>query len=346
MPAAATPSATARFAARFPRAQDNRFFRQAQGLTVSSLGLGTYLGPMTDEADASYTSAILAAVEDGINFLDTSLNYRHQRSELAIGAALRQMSERREELVLCTKAGYLVPGATPKLPETDTVGGMHSMAPAFLEDQLTRSLENLGVETIDVFYLHKPETQLRYIDPETFYKRIAAAFERLESFAAAGRIRYYGAATWDGFRRNGQPDGLSLARLSALARGIGGDAHHFRFIQLPFNLAMVEAYGQRAETRDGQRINVFEAARRDDITVAASAALLQSRLASGLPGQLAEKLEAPGPDAIRAIQFARSAPGITTALVGMGNPGHVRENLAIASCPPLSAAKFESLFSA
>ncbi len=134
--------------------------------------------------------------------------------------------------------------------------------------------------------------------------------------------------------------------MAALARGIAGDAHHFRFIQLPFNLAMVEAFGQRAETRDGQRINVLEAARQLDITVVASASLLQSRLASGLPEPLAEKLEAPGPDAIRAIQFARSAPGITTALVGMGNPEHVRQNLAIAACAPLSADKFQSLFSA
>jgi aryl-alcohol dehydrogenase-like predicted oxidoreductase len=346
MPAAATPSATARFAARFPQAQRNRFFRRAQGLTVSSLGLGTYLGPMTDEADTSYTRAVLAAVEGGINFLDTSLNYRHQRSERAIGAALRQLAEHREELVLCTKAGYLVPDATPRLPAADVVGGMHSMVPAFLEDQLARSLQNLGVETIDVFYLHNPETQLRYVDAETFYNRLAAAFEKLESFVASGRIRYYGAATWDGFRRNGQPDGLSLARMAALARSIAGEGHHFRFVQLPFNLAMVEAYGQRAETREGQRVNILEAARDLGITVAASASLLQSRLASGLPEQLAEKLEAPAPDAIRAIQFTRSAPGITTALVGMGNPEHVRENLAIASFAPLSADKFESLFSA
>lgn len=344
MSAATTTAATAGFAARFPLAQDKRFFRQAQGLTISSLGIGTYLGPMTDEADTSYSHAILSAVEGGINFIDTSLNYRHQRSERAIGAALRRIPGR-EEIVLCTKAGYLVPGATPALPETETAGGMHCISPAFLEDQLTRSLKNLGVETIDVFYLHNPETQLRYIDHETFQRRITAAFEKLESLASGGRIRYYGAATWDGFRRNGQPGSLSILHMAALARGIAGDGHRFRFIQLPFNLAMVEAYGQRAEASAGRRISVLDAARDEGITVIASASLSQSRLSSGLPEQLAAKLESTGPDAVSAIQFARSAPGITTALVGMGNPEHVRENLAIASFPPLSAERFESLFS-
>lgn len=344
-PGSATAESTARYAARF--SSHAGFYRQAQGLTVSSLGLGTYLGQMTDAADAGYTGAVLAAIDGGINFLDTSLNYRHQLSERAIGAALRQTSAAREELVVCTKAGYLVPDAVPLgvLRATDLVGNMHSMAPLFLEDQLERSRRNLDLDTIDVFYLHNPETQLRYAAPDDFYERMRTAFACCEELAAKGRIGFYGTATWDGYRRNGLPDGLSLARLAEIAEDLAGAAHRFRFIQLPFNLGMTEAYGQRAEQIGGERVSVLEAAGRLGITVIASASLLQARLAQGLPEGLHAAMPGLHSDAGRAIQFTRSAPGICVALVGMGQEPHVRDNLQVAAVPPLTAARFGALFS-
>jgi len=316
---------------------------------ISSLGLGTYLGAMNAATDAGYTGSVLAAIEGGINFLDTSLNYRHQRSERNIGAALTRAFTggcQRDEIVVATKAGYLVPDALPAGPlsAADIVGGMHSMAPVFLEDQLERSRVNLGLETIDIFYLHNPETQLSHVAAETFYQRARKAFEKLEELAAAGRIGSYGTATWSGYRQNGAPDGLSLVRLAGLAERVAGSGHHFRFIQLPFNLAMTEAYGQRAETLNGERMSVLDAAARLGISVVASASLLQARLAKELPETLAGAMAGPSSDATRAIQFARSAPGIAAALVGMSNPAHVRGNLEVAGYPPVPADRFASLF--
>ncbi|MBI3683707.1 MAG: aldo/keto reductase [Acidobacteria bacterium] len=326
----ATPEGTARFASRFPAHLSNGFFRQVRDLTLSSLGIGTYLGAMDDATDTGYRQSVAAAVEGGINFIDTSLNYRHQRSERAIGKALE--GALREEVILCTKAGYLVPDAIPAgvLGKSDVVAGIHSMAPAFLEDQLARSLANLGVNAIDVFYLHNPETQIPCVGPEAFCQRVTAAFEACERLAVAGKILYYGAATWDGFRQNGSPEGLSLVRLAGIARSIAGERHRFRFIQLPFNLTMTEAYGQRGERLGERRMSVLEAAGEMGITVIASASILQSRLAA---------------DAGRAIQFARSAPGISVALVGMSKQEHVRQNLQIAQNPALNAERFDALFS-
>ena len=238
----ATSQGTARLAARFP--QSNGFYRKIQSLQVSTIGIGTYLGAMDEATDSSYAKAVITAVERGINCIDTSLNYRNQHSELAIGAALEELLQtgkaQRDELLICTKAGYLVPDAVPKgvLEPSDVVGNMHSMAPDFLNDQLERSRRNLGLETIDVFHLHNPETQLRFVSQEDFQQRILAAFEACERFVKEGRIRYYGTATWDGYR---QPNQLSLADLEGLAKQAGGVDHHFRFIQLPFNLAMLEA---------------------------------------------------------------------------------------------------------
>ncbi len=350
-PLQATGEETARYAARFPEAVANGFYRQAQEWTVSSLGIGTYLGAMDEPTSSGYREAIGEALRGGINFIDTSLNYRHQRSERDIGAAVGALLEsgkvRREEFVVATKAGYLVPGAVPPdlvaLPEV--AGGMHCLAPGFLADQLERSRANLNLETIDLFYLHNPETQLSYVSAEEFYERIRRSFAALEEMAAAGKLRYYGAATWDGFRKQaGGGGGLSLTRLLELAEREGGPRHRFRFIQLPLNLGMAEAFQIQRETIDGERMNVLEVAARFGVTVVASATLMQARLARNLPEEIAARLEGPTSDAQRAIQFTRSTPGVTAALVGMSRAAHVRENLEVSFFPPASREQYLRLF--
>ena len=165
----------------------------AQHLTVSTLGIGTYLGDADDTTDAAYTEAIIAAVESGFNVVDTAINYRLQRSERSIGAALKELARRgygREEILLCTKAGYLTPdGSVPADPaayflkefvesgilKADEIAAKcHAMAPKFLGDQLERSLKNMSVECVDVFYLHNPETQLAEIPLGDFLARYPA----------------------------------------------------------------------------------------------------------------------------------------------------------------------------
>jgi len=341
-----TPEGTARFAAHFPAARAAGFFRDAQGLKVSNVGIGTYLGAMDEATDSSYTEAVLAALEGGVNFIDTSLNYRNQRSEQSIGAALREAIDHnrisRDEIVVCTKAGYLVPDAFPddSVAPSDIVGGMHSMAPAFLLDQMKRSHDNLGLETLDVFYLHNPETQLAHISAHQFHDRIREAFLFLEGAADAGHIHFYGAATWNGFRQKpAAPDGLSLGHLAAIAQSIAGDRHRFRFIQLPFNFAMPEAFAARINDRC-----LLDEARDLGITVVASASLLQARLTRDLPVAFAEQFAGAETDAQCAIQFTRSTPGIAVALVGMSQAAHVRENLALAATSPLTDHQYRSLY--
>lgn len=345
-----TREGTQRFAARHAPLQAHGFFRPAQRRAVASLGLGTYLGAMDEDTDRRYTESVMAAVRGGINLLDTSLNYRHQRSERNVGAALRSLIEvkkecRREEIMVCTKAGYLVPDAIPRdqLTAADIVGNMHSLAPAFLEDQLERSRANLGLATIDVFYLHNPETQLGFVAPEEFYARCRRAFELLERAVSDHRIRFYGLATWEGLRQ--REGGISLVRCEQIAREVAGDRHNLRFIQLPVNLAMPEAYTYRREAwPNGEMITVLEAAQRLGITVIGSASLMQARLAKGLPDKLAELFPGATSDALRAIQFARSTPGLTSALVGMSRAEHVESNLAVARLRPIAPEQYAALF--
>jgi len=329
----ATAEGTERYAARHPAWRDARFYRAVCDLQVSSLGIGTYLGAADESADHAYVSALLAAAENGINFFDTAINYRHQRSERAVGAALGELA--RDEIVVCTKAGFLTPGAVPaSLLPADVFQGMHSMAPHFLADQIERSRVNLGVDAIDVFYLHNPETQLGGRTPAEFEAAIRRAFAELEGQAEHGRIRWYGAATWNGFRMKGA---LSLPRLAAIAREECGPEHHFRFIQLPFNMGMVEAYTARPD-------NVLAAAAGLGIAVVASATLAQARVLRDMPAKVAGQMPGLATNAQRAIQFTRSTPGIAVALVGMGRPEHVMENLGVAAVRPLDRENYERLY--
>jgi aryl-alcohol dehydrogenase-like predicted oxidoreductase len=347
----ATTEGTARFRSRFPDQDKAGFYRQAQGLHVSSLGLGTYLGAMDEATDRSYAEAITAALRGGINFLDTAINYRLQRSERAIGGVLADAVGRgelqRDEVVVCTKAGFLVPEAVPKevLQPGDTIGNVHSMAPAFLADQVERSLGNLGLETVDVLYLHNPEMQLQAVPRGEFDRRVRMAFGCLERLVASGKMRLYGVATWHGLRRApGARDALSLARLAELAELEGGGDHHFRFIQLPFNLGMAEAFGQRPEQLNGKPASILEAAAALGVTVVASASLLQARLAADLSQEIADAFPGTSSDAQRAIQFARSAPGVAVALAGMSQAAHVRENLGVSAVPALPPDDYAKLF--
>ena len=329
----ATAAATARYANRHPAFLESSFYRNILDLHVSTLGIGTYLGAIDDAADRAYTDALIAAGEGGINFFDCAINYRNQRSERCIGSALRHLQ--REEIVVCTKAGFLTPGAVPdSLEADDVVGGMHSLAPRFLADQIERSRANLGVDTLDVFYLHNPETQLSFRTRAEFEARIRRTFTQLEILVDRRKLHWYGVATWDGFRRK---DALSLPRLAEIATEEGGSEHHFRFIQLPFNLGMVEAFVDRPES-------VLEAASRLGIVAIASATLLQTRILSQMPDAVQALLPGLASDAQRAIQFTRSTPGIAVALVGMGRREHVLHNLGVANVPPAARDRYLQLY--
>ena len=345
----ATRQGTERFTARFHAPCASGFYRTFDGVKVSTIGLGTYLGNPDGPTDQAYRESVGAAVRGGLNFLDTAINYRNMRSEQSIGAALSDLLQtgdwHRDELVVATKAGFLTPGAVPSfLKPDDVVGGMHSMEPRFIADQIDRSRSNLGLETIDIFYLHNPETQLNFVSRDEFDRRIALAFAALERMVAEGKIRYYGTATWEGYRRpGGAKDTLDLVRLVEIAQEQGGPQHHFRWIQLPLNLAMVEAFANRVYEGDGD-LSVLDVAARSQMAVVASASLLQAKLSCNLPEGLVSKFGSLKTDAQRAIQFTRSTPGITVALVGMSKTAHVSENLALAKVSPMTEQQYAGLY--
>lgn len=317
-------------------------------LSLSSVGLGTYLGEMDEATDAALTQAVQKCLLSGVNVIDSAVNYRGERSEQVIGKALGDLIStgrlKREEVFLSTKGGFLA-FQSRVLKPADVVAGCHAMTPEYLEESLARSLKNLGVETIDLYYLHNPETQLDEIGEEEFYGRLTKAFQLLERKVSEGRIRMYGTATWHGYRIQREDKGyLSLAKVMEAARSGGGKDHHFKAIQLPYNLAMPEAYTNQNQSWEATPVSAIEWASRAGLLVFSSASLLQGRLARPIPEKVRSLFPGCLTAAACALQFVRSTPAVTSALVGMKSAEHMAENLAVLDIPRLSEENFLNLF--
>ncbi|MBV9948865.1 MAG: aldo/keto reductase [Myxococcales bacterium] len=141
------------------------------GFEVSEISFGAWAigGTWGDVDDAQSLRALHHAVDVGMNFIDTADVYGDGRSERLVG---RLCKERRERIYVTTKAGRR---RQPHVAAGYTLENLR----AFVE----RSLQNLGVETIDLLQLHCPPSEV-YGRPEVF-----GALDRL---ACDGKIRFYG----------------------------------------------------------------------------------------------------------------------------------------------------------
>ena len=202
----ATPEGTAAYAKKQAAAHANHW-RSALGLTLSSLGMGSYLGNADPVTDGKYAAAAAKALASGINVLDSAINYRYQRSERNLGAGLKKAIEAgavtRDQVLICTKGGFIAGDMGPPsrewfvenylkpgiVAEQDFVAGAHCMTPKYLRHEVEQSLKNFDVETLDVYYVHNPETQAAAVGETDFYARLTAAFRELEACAAEGKIQ-------------------------------------------------------------------------------------------------------------------------------------------------------------
>jgi aryl-alcohol dehydrogenase-like predicted oxidoreductase len=339
-------------------------FREFCGLSLSSLGIGTYLGDVDAETDRLVEDAISQSVSSGaVNVIDTAINYRFQRAERSVGRALArligdQVPGGREAALVCTKNGYLSSDGelsldfwsyihnefikTGKLKPNEIAGEAHSMALPFLKDQLRRSQANLGLDCVDVLYLHNAaESWLAEIGYRRFIEKLQEVFTLYEEERKRGLIQYYGMASWTCFRvKKGEGEHVNLDDVVDVAKGVGGEEHGFRFVQLPFNVAMNEALTQRNQRIADEPLTVFEAARRLGVGVFTSAPLSQARLLSHT-----RVPELQGSKALSLIQFARSAhPAVVAPLIGQKRSEHTKENLRIAAIPPLDESQFKEMY--
>ncbi len=219
------------------------------GLSVSPVGFGTY---RVTQHDPEHREALQLALKSGVNLIDTSTNYMHGSSERLIGDVLSEMVEKneikREEIVVISKIGYVqgpnldeararadAGNAYPDMVEYDE-SCWHNISPEYIEEQLTQSLNRLGLQTLDVCLLHNPEYYLHTSTDRTEYEaRIKRAFEHLEKEVERKRIRFYGISSNTFPEPSNKQEFTSLDSCWAMAVDIK-KAHHFAVIQFPLNV--------------------------------------------------------------------------------------------------------------
>ena len=312
------------------------------GLTVSRIGFGCY---RIHEFEPDHRQALRDAIMGGVNLIDMSANYTDGSAERLVGDVTREMiSEgllKREEFVVVTKAGYVqgtnlrdarervgTPRALPEMVEFQQ-DCWHNISPNYLEEQITKSLERLKIDSIDVLLLHNPEYFLKGGGGrDAYYARLDKAFKHLEIECARGRIKAYGVSSNTVSEVESRSDFTSLTRLYDLAKAIS-PTHRFQVIQFPFNL--YEAGG--ALHLNNNRKSVF------DFAVANNLGVLTNRPFNAFAkGKLSRLTSFPTHDEVeikgglhtvlgRAIELEKKAPGYPKAPQGFQWAHALRESL-------------------
>ena len=326
---------------------------------------------MDDRSDV-HREALREALVTGITLVDTSTNYADGHSEILVGEVVRDVlgrgAARREDLVLVTKAGYVqgsnqreaIRRARAGRPWSEmteyTPDCWHCIAPDFLADQLTASLERLALPSVDVLLLHNPEYFLtdaahrgvpRDEARAAFYERIRRALAHLESEVAAGRIGAYGISSNTLVVPRENEDAVSLERVLENA-GPG-----FAVVQLPFN---------PLETGAREPIHTADGRSALDVAKGAGLGVLVNRPLNAFSGRGLVRFAALAPDILRELgrdagwdeERARplvsyldtasapargegsslaqrtlrallGTPGVDVVLVGMRRPAYVRD---------------------
>jgi len=355
----ATTEGTVSFAIKSSANKNN--FRKFQDLTFSNIGIGTYLGNPDLETDTQQKNAIKQSVLHGVNVIDTAINYRAQKSERTVGKAISELIQeekiKRSEIFVSTKNGYVTNdadiqedfmayiikefGKTDIVKEGDISSQYNCITVPFLEDQLARSKENLGLDCIDLMYLHNAVEGQPQMTRDEFITQLKSIFEFFEKQRKKQSIKFYGLATWECFRvPKDNSNFLSLTQVIDLAKQVGGNSHGFRFIQLPYNLQFDQAFIQRNQPLNSSQVSVLELAKQSDIGVFTSVPLMQGKLLDCIKNKPEFTHQSP---AVNALQFIRSTPGVLAPLVGQKSDLHVKENLQVLEIPPFSEEEFTTL---
>ena len=271
------------------------------GLTASRLGFGCYRVGL-EEPD--HRQALIRALRSGCNVIDTSTNYMDGDSERLVGSVLADLIRtgdvQRDQVIVVSKVGYVQGENLARAQAREKAGkpypemvkyaeGLwHCLHPEFLADQLSVSLDRLGLQTLDVLLLHNVEYflseaahrgngDLAGVRAE-LYQRLHRAFEYLESQVAAGRIQWYGVSSNTCAAPPDDPEATSLSRMLDAARAAGGQRHHFAVLQLPMNLLESGALLKANTGPEGGR-TVLEHARQENLAV------LVNRPLNAIPGE-------------------------------------------------------------
>ena len=256
-------------------------------LTVSEFGLGcARIGGIFKREPAEFIKILTAAFDAGINFFDTANIYSQGESETLLGRAFRG---RRDEVVIASKAGYVLPsqrrfiarlkplvrpviGALglrrDQLPSSVSGALGQDFSPAQLRKSVEESLRRLQTDRLDLFQLHSPPLEI---------VEAGEWMGALEQLKQQGKIRYYGVSC----------DSLDAALAALQHAGVSS-------IQVPINLLEREA------------LPALDVAEKRGIGVVARECLANGLLAKDVPpAEVRAYCQTDEEAAIKAVQLAK-----------------------------------------
>lgn len=289
------------------------------GLTVSKACLGTMtFGGQVSEKDS--IRMIDAALDQGINFVDTADIYYNGASEVATGKAL---VGRRENVILATKV------YNPMSADVNDRG----LNRRHLIQGLEQSLRRLQTDYVDIYYLHQPDYQTP----------IEETLETMDTLVKSGKVRYVGVSNYAAWQIS---DLLAAARefhwimpsvtqnvYNLLTRGIEGELvpmamHHNLgvIVYNPLMSGMLTGKHQKGHAVAGSRLAenaVYRKRYWSDENMDASLELADIAAAIGIkPAELA-------------LRWCANQPGINSVLIGVSKQEHLESNLEAVLAPPL-----------
>lgn len=298
------------------------------GLSVSAIGLGTWpmsgdragiaYGPTDDEESVR---AIRRALDLGCTFFDTSDMYGHGHAERLLGRALEGV---RDRVILATKGGFDIESEKPR----------YDFSPAHLRRALAASLDRLGTDRADVYFLHNPSVA---------DLRGGEAIGALREFQREGRVRAVGASVL-----------ADDAGFAALEQGVDVLQVAFHIVRAAPALRLIEeAAGRgvgvvaREPLANGFLSGKFR------VGVSFGPTDFRSRIPPDEVARrlrLVEKLRFLARQgrtlAQAAIQFVLACEGVSVTIPGAKTVAQVEENVGALSAPPLTGRDLEGIFEA
>lgn len=317
----------------------NNWITRNDRYCYSRLGFGTFIGDFSDEHSKLFRESIRFALLNGINFIDTAINYRGMRSERDIGFTLTKLIEEgiinRNQIVISSKAG-IIPGdgeimlrpinyMKEKLLDTAILSKEDvymedtlwlTMNPKFFEYALDISRKHMNLETIDVYYIHELELSMRHYGSLVFYKKLKDIIIAYENMVSEGKIREYGMATWEAFQLSPSEDKhISLEKVMEVVESVTKN-HHFKHLMLPINLNKKECVENKCQSYNGKKLTIIDCANKYDIDVHVSGPLGQ--------GEANNNLSIKG-----YLEYLTNESGCNSYFIGSKHIEHIKENMKL-----------------
>jgi aryl-alcohol dehydrogenase-like predicted oxidoreductase len=290
------------------------------GLNVAVVGFGAMpiggiYGPVDDTVSKK---ALHAAIDAGMNFIDTSDAYGEGHSERVVGAFLKERPDR-AQIIVCTKGG------------NNMVTGVRNFTPDYIRGCVEGSLQRLGVEVIDLYLLHNPTLQ---------NMQARDSFDVLETYKTQGKIKHWGVsvntlAECEYVVASGQPSVMQM-EYNILAQGpadVFARAHAAGvgvISRVPLMRGLLSGrVNEHATFVEGDRRRQMFAPDRLPAMLAKVRPISDIVATSGL--SLVEV----------AMRFCVSNPHIAVTIPGIRTPEQATANAA--ACAPLPAAMLDKL---